>query len=119
MAGVEEHKYQNQWQAYRKRRLLLGALLIAEFIAFLPFVALVKSLGKSLFHTDKMFVPAAIFWGAIYIFTAAQLRRFRCPRCNENFLGGNHRYDTGNGYGAKLRELRTTQIRRGIGRFKT
>jgi hypothetical protein len=88
MAAVEQHKYQNQWQAYRKHQTLLGVLLIAEFLAFVPFVVLVVTLEKSLFQTNKMFLPAAIFWGAIYMFTGAQLRRFSCPRCKENFFGG-------------------------------
>jgi hypothetical protein len=82
------HKYRRQWQAFRSRRNLIAVLLVAEFLGFLPIVALVASVERRLFSADKMFFPAALLWGALYIFTASRLRNFPCPRCGRNFFGG-------------------------------
>jgi hypothetical protein len=81
-------RYQRQWQAYRTRRNVIAIVLVVEFLLFLPFVALVVGLEKHLFSTDKSFFPAALLWGALYIFTASRLRSFPCPRCGRNFFGG-------------------------------
>jgi predicted RNA-binding Zn-ribbon protein involved in translation (DUF1610 family) len=67
---------------------LIAAFLVAEFLGFLPFVALVASIERHLFATNKMFFPAALSWGALYIFTVSRLRKFPCPRCGRNFFGG-------------------------------
>ncbi len=83
-----EHKYRRQWQAFRSHRNMIAVFLLAEFLGFLPFIALVASVEKHLFSTDKMFFPAALSWGALYIFTASRLRNFPCPRCGKNFFGG-------------------------------
>ena len=82
------HRYQSQWQAYRERRTWFGVLICCEFLAVLPFAALVSSGEKRLFSTDKMFVPAFLVWGALCVFTGFRLRRFPCPRCGKNFFFG-------------------------------
>jgi hypothetical protein len=82
------HRYQSQWQAYRERRTRLGVLVCVEFLTFFPFLILVATIERQLFSTNKMVFPAALLWGALYLFTGPQLRRFPCPRCGENFFGG-------------------------------
>ena len=82
------HKYQRQWQAYRRRRSRLAVLLIAEFMAFFPFLILVATVEKGLFSTNKAVFPATLLWGAVYLFTGSRLRNFPCPRSGKNFFGG-------------------------------
>jgi hypothetical protein len=79
---------QNKWLVFRKRRNRIALYLLAEFIAFLPFVTLVVTVERRLFSTDKMAFPAALIWGALYLFTVSRLRSFPCPRCGKNFFGG-------------------------------
>src|SRR5580698_8651700 len=85
---MEVHPYQAQWQAFRKHKQLITTLVIIEFGAFIPLVAVVSVLDQALFHTRNMAFPAALFWGAIYATTFVQFRRFPCPRCGHNFFGG-------------------------------
>src|ERR1700684_1948335 len=82
------HIYQRQRHSYLTRRLRIGALVIAEFLAFLPFVAIVAIVERRLFSTNKFTFPAGLLWGAIYLFTGSRLRYFPCPRCAKNFFGG-------------------------------
>jgi DNA-directed RNA polymerase subunit RPC12/RpoP len=82
------HRYRRQWQAFRSRRNLIAVLLVAEFLSFLPFMALVGSVERRFFSTGKMFFPAALLFGALYIFTGSRLRSYPCPRCGKNFFGG-------------------------------
>ena len=86
--GGGAHKYQRQWQAFRWRRTWLGALLIAEFVAFFPFLILVATIEEDLFSTKNAVFAAALLWGTVYVFTAFRLRKFPCPRCGENFFFG-------------------------------
>jgi hypothetical protein len=83
----DKENYQNDWLAFRKRRKRLAILLVVEFLGFLPFVGLVVTIEKHFFSTARMTFPAAFFWGALYLFTGSQLRRFPCPRCGKNFFG--------------------------------
>ncbi len=83
----DKENYQNDWLAFRKRRKRLAILLVVEFLGFLPFVGLVVTIEKHFFSTARMAIPAAFFWGALYLFTGSQLRRFPCPRCGKNFFG--------------------------------
>jgi hypothetical protein len=82
------HKYRCQWQAFRSHRNLIAVILVAEFLGFIPFGALVAVTERHFFSTDKMFFPAMLLWGALYLFTGSRLRNFPCPRCNRNFFGG-------------------------------
>ena len=59
------NQYQSQWQAFRRRRNRIAALLFAQFLAFLPFVLLGVAIERRLFSTDKMAFPAAMLWGAV------------------------------------------------------
>jgi predicted RNA-binding Zn-ribbon protein involved in translation (DUF1610 family) len=88
LENSDPNQYQSQWQAFRRRRNRIAALLFAEFLTFLPFVLLVVTVERRLFSTDKMAFPAAMLWGAVYIFTGSRLRSFPCPRCGKNFFGG-------------------------------
>src|SRR5258708_6052964 len=81
-------KYQREWQAYRRRRNRLAVYIAAEFLAFLPFVALVATVERRLFSTGNLAMPAAICWAGLYLFTGSRLRNFPCPRCGRNFFGG-------------------------------
>jgi hypothetical protein len=83
------HQYQSQWQNYRERRTRLGVLVLVEFLAFIPFVALVeKALRHVLPAGNSAFLTAGFMFGAIYLYTGSRLRTFPCPRCGENFFGG-------------------------------
>src|SRR4029077_7071737 len=84
----DKDNYRNKWLVFRRRRNRIALYLLAEFIAFLPFVALVVTVERRLFSTDKMAFPAALIWGALYLFTVSRLRSFPCPRCGKNFFGG-------------------------------
>lgn len=86
--SVEEHKYQRQWQAFRRHRNLIVALVIAEFLGFFPFLLLAAVVERSLFKTHGVSFPVVILYGALYAVTGSQLRRFPCPRCGKNFFGG-------------------------------
>lgn len=87
-AEGDHENYQSKWLAFRRHRNRIALYLLAEFLAFLPFVALVVTAERRLFSTDNMAFPAALIWGGLYLFTASQLRRFPCPRCGKNFFGG-------------------------------
>jgi hypothetical protein len=91
------HQYQSQWQAFRKHRNKIALLLAAEFVAFLPFVALVVSVERHLFSRRNAGFPSALIWGALFAFTGLRLRIFPCPRCGKNFFGGV--FGTGNVFG--------------------
>ena len=80
--------YQNEWENYRKRRNLIVLFMVAEFLAFLPFVGLVVTAERLLFKTNSLTMPAALIWGALYLFTISRLRSFPCPRCGQNYFGG-------------------------------
>ena len=80
--------YQIEWQAFRTHRNRIGACLIAEFLAFPFFIGLVVAVGKRLFLSGHLQVPATLCWGALYVFTLSRLRTFPCPRCGKNFFGG-------------------------------
>ena len=97
MADHTRRQYHSQWQAFRKHRNKIALLLAAEFLAFLPFVALVATVERHLFSTGKVAFPAALLWGALYAFTGLRLRTFPCPRCGKNFFGGV--FGTGNVFG--------------------
>ncbi|MBB5061186.1 hypothetical protein HDF16_005922 [Granulicella aggregans] len=86
--NVGAHKYRCQWQAFRSHRNRIAAIMVAEFLGFIPFGALVASTERHFFSTDKMFFPAMLLWGALYLFTVSRLRNFPCPRCSRNFFGG-------------------------------
>jgi DNA-directed RNA polymerase subunit RPC12/RpoP len=86
--SVEEHQYQRQWQAFRKHRNLIVALIIAEFLGFLPFLVLATVVERTLFKKTGVSFPVVILYGILYIVTGSQLRRFLCPRCGKNFFGG-------------------------------
>lgn len=88
MPDHSAHKYHSEWQTFRRRRTCIFVAIIAEFLLFLPFVALVAIAERHLFSTNKLAFPAALMWGALYLFTASRLRSFPCPRCGKNFFGG-------------------------------
>ena len=87
MAAVNEYTYQRQWQAYRRRRTIVLALMIGTFLGFFPFGVLVATIEQRLFHSDKFFFPAMVVYGVAFVLTGAELRRFPCPRCGKNFFG--------------------------------
>jgi hypothetical protein len=75
-------------QAIRSRRNLIAVILFCEFLGFFPFLLLVTALGRRFFSSRDLFVPATLVFGALYIFTVSRIRRYPCPRCGTNFLGG-------------------------------
>jgi|SRR6266566_6469716 len=89
IAGVgSARKYERQWRAFRSHRNRIALTLLVEFVAFLPFVAVVAIVERRLLSTDRLFFPAALLWGALYMATASRLRNYPCPRCGKNFFGG-------------------------------
>jgi len=80
--------YQEQWRRYRVRRRWIITCTIVEFIGFIPFVGEVSIASQRLFPGSDLGLPAAICWGALYLFTGSRLRSFPCPRCGKNFFGG-------------------------------
>ena len=80
--------YPSEWLAFRRRRNRIAICMVAEFLAFLPFVGLVATVERRLFSTHNMAFPAALIWGALYLFTVSRLRSLPCPRCGKNFFGG-------------------------------
>ena len=83
------HQYKGQWQAFRKRQARLFGLLVIEFAALIPCVAIVDAIVKRLLPVDRLaFVPAFVLFGAVYVITLTRLRSFPCPRCGKNFYGG-------------------------------
>jgi hypothetical protein len=93
--NVREHMYQSEWQAFRRHQTRIAVCMAAEFLAFPFFIGLVVVVGR-LFAADHLQLPAALCWGALYIFTLSRLRRFPCPRCNKNFFGGFFQRSIGN-----------------------
>ncbi len=89
VANSGVHKYQSEWKAYRKRRTWLAVLVCVEFLAFIPFMALVEPLLRSMLSNEKLgFLATFLLFGAVYLFTGSRLRSFACPRCGANFFGG-------------------------------
>jgi len=80
-------QYRQEWEQYRKHKTKIVVLLIAEFLAFIPFVALVAVAERKLFSTSYLRLPSALLWGTLYLFTVFRLRKFPCPRCGKNFFG--------------------------------
>ena len=84
-----EHRYESQWHAYRERRNWLGVLIVVEFLAFFPFMALMKYALSLVFPTgNTAFLASFLMFAAVYLFTGSRIRTFPCPRCGENFFGG-------------------------------
>jgi hypothetical protein len=82
------NNYKSGWETYRRRRNRIVLYMVAEFLAFIPFVGLVATVGRLLFATNNLAMPAAWIWGVLYLYTISRLRSFPCPRCGQNFFGG-------------------------------
>jgi hypothetical protein len=80
--------YQHEWEAYRVRKKRLVVLILAEFLGFFPFLALISFIDRKLFSSTSLVFPAAVAWTALYVFTGFRLRVFPCPRCGKNFFAG-------------------------------
>jgi hypothetical protein len=70
--------YQTQWERYRVRRRWIIAFTIIEFLGFIPIVGIVGLLTNK-FLGRNLWVLAAIFYGALYLFTGSRLRVLCCP----------------------------------------
>jgi hypothetical protein len=79
--------YEKDWKEYRIRRKRILVLIVAEFLAFIPVVALVAIVERKLFSTAYLGFPTAVVWGTLYLSTGFRLRKFPCPRCSKNFFG--------------------------------
>jgi hypothetical protein len=79
--------YENQWKRYRDRRTKIVLLMVAEFLAFIPVVALVAVVERRLFSTSHLALPTAVIGGLLYVCTGFRLGKFPCPRCGGNFFG--------------------------------
>src|SRR5215472_17895703 len=79
--------YQSEWERCRRRRKKFIILLVAEFLAFIPFVALVVGIERKLLSTSHLGMPAASVWGMLYGYTIFHSWKFPCPRCGKNFAG--------------------------------
>ena len=89
LTEIDTHPYRHQWLAYSARRWRLVVLLCIEFLAFIPFMALMEKTLKRAFRTgDLAFLAAFLLFGTVYIGTGTRLRSFPCPRCGKNFFGG-------------------------------
>ena len=62
--------------------------MIVEFLAFIPVVGAVAVASRRLLSGTDLALPAAVFWGILYVFTVSRLRKFPCPRCGKNLFGG-------------------------------
>jgi hypothetical protein len=81
--------YREQWRRYKVRERWIVAVMILEFVGFLPFIAVVSIASKRLIPgTDVPANAAIVGWMALFLFTGTRLRTFRCPRCGKNFSGG-------------------------------
>jgi hypothetical protein len=88
ISGTKQLDYHCEWERYRQRRNRIALYLVVEFLGYLPFVALVVSAERRLFGTTNLGLPAALAWGALYLYTGSRLRSFPCPRCGKNFFAG-------------------------------
>lgn len=85
----ETRRYQSQWQAYRARRNWLGLVLCIEFLAFIPFMALMERVFRHFVPAGNFaFLAASAIVATLYLFTVSRLRSFPCPRCGKNYFGG-------------------------------
>ena len=79
--------YEGEWKRYREHRTKIIVLMVTEFLAFIPVVALVAVVERKLFSTSHLALPAALVWGVLYLYTVSRLRKSPCPRCGKNFFG--------------------------------
>ena len=68
------------------RRTWIIALMMIEFLGFIPVLGIFGLLSNKRFGKD--FCPvAAIIWVALYLFTASRLRSLRCPQSGKKYFG--------------------------------
>ena len=82
-----ESIYEDEWKRYRAQRTKLGFILVAKFLAFIPFLLCVALVQQKLFGSKNMVMAAAILYGIFYVSTVFQMRKFPCPRCGKGYFG--------------------------------
>src|SRR5271154_2498404 len=58
------------------QRTKLGFILVAKFLALIPFLLCVALVQQKLFGSKNMVMPAAISYGIFYVSTVFQMRKF-------------------------------------------
>ena len=79
--------YAEQWQNYRKRRLMFWSVLLGGFL-FVAFLGIVLSQMLPTNIVDPAILILGGAWMLAYAVVGIRLSYWRCPRCRRYYFGG-------------------------------